>query len=228
MGGWTDGLLAAGWDVIGFDITQWPGYKGKLMQGDVRQVHHPRQQWHLVRFHQAEQRHRKLARLASAVQAPAGLRQSAVPGIFLLAFPVQKRPVKNSPKRTRPTPQFGAPVNASPPSATPPSDPGKRAQRPILDGQGRSQLREFLPMGRHPRAASRGQVPKRIWTSQGHRESKRSVGGIWRVELPIPRRQRPAEPQAHQWIPRRDGTSSASVPAGGGAARNRISPRAGM
>ena len=39
MGGWTDGLLSAGWDVIGFDITQWPGYNGKLMQGDVRHVH---------------------------------------------------------------------------------------------------------------------------------------------------------------------------------------------
>lgn len=38
LGGWTDGLLAAGWDVIGFDITAWPGYKGKLVVGDVRQV----------------------------------------------------------------------------------------------------------------------------------------------------------------------------------------------
>jgi hypothetical protein len=38
LGGWTDGLLETGWDVIGFDITAWPGYKGKLVLGDVREV----------------------------------------------------------------------------------------------------------------------------------------------------------------------------------------------
>lgn len=38
-GGWTIGLQAAGWEVIGFDIEAWPGYPGdKLIVGDVREV----------------------------------------------------------------------------------------------------------------------------------------------------------------------------------------------
>jgi len=38
-GGWTIGLQAAGWDVIGFDIEAWEGYPGeKLIVGDVRQI----------------------------------------------------------------------------------------------------------------------------------------------------------------------------------------------
>jgi hypothetical protein len=38
LGGWTIGLLAAGWDVIGFDVEAWPGYPGKLVLKDVREV----------------------------------------------------------------------------------------------------------------------------------------------------------------------------------------------
>ena len=41
MGGWTHGLVAAGWDVIGFDVTDW-GYEAatgqKLLIGDVREA----------------------------------------------------------------------------------------------------------------------------------------------------------------------------------------------
>ena len=41
MGGWTHGLVAAGWDVIGFDVTDW-GYEAAtgqtLIIGDVREV----------------------------------------------------------------------------------------------------------------------------------------------------------------------------------------------
>jgi site-specific DNA-cytosine methylase len=38
LGGWTIGLLAAGWDVIGFDVTAWPGYPSRLVLQDVREV----------------------------------------------------------------------------------------------------------------------------------------------------------------------------------------------
>jgi hypothetical protein len=38
LGGWTIGLLVAGWDVIGFDVTAWPGYPGRLVLQDVREV----------------------------------------------------------------------------------------------------------------------------------------------------------------------------------------------
>jgi hypothetical protein len=38
LGGWTIGLLAAGWDVIGFDVEAWAGYPGKLVLKDVREV----------------------------------------------------------------------------------------------------------------------------------------------------------------------------------------------
>lgn len=34
LGGWADGFLAAGYDVIGFDIVQWP-YPGQLVLQDV-------------------------------------------------------------------------------------------------------------------------------------------------------------------------------------------------
>ena len=37
-GGWTIGLQAAGWDVIGFDVEEWDGYPGVLVTGDVREV----------------------------------------------------------------------------------------------------------------------------------------------------------------------------------------------
>src|SRR5438128_2258477 len=43
LGGWTDGLLAEGWDVIGFDITQHVygehRYPGKLVIQDVTTLH---------------------------------------------------------------------------------------------------------------------------------------------------------------------------------------------
>lgn len=35
-GGWTNGLLAAGWDVIGVDIEDMGGYRGHLVLADVR------------------------------------------------------------------------------------------------------------------------------------------------------------------------------------------------
>lgn len=35
-GGWTAGLQAAGWRVIGFDIERWPEYPGLLVVQDVR------------------------------------------------------------------------------------------------------------------------------------------------------------------------------------------------
>lgn len=35
-GGWTIGLQAAGWDVIGFDVQFFEGYPGKFVQGDIR------------------------------------------------------------------------------------------------------------------------------------------------------------------------------------------------
>ena len=38
LGGWTNGLLAAGWDVIGCDIEKWPGYPAPQITGDVRNV----------------------------------------------------------------------------------------------------------------------------------------------------------------------------------------------
>ncbi len=37
-GGWTIGLQAAGWEVIGFDVKAWDGYPGELVIGDVRQI----------------------------------------------------------------------------------------------------------------------------------------------------------------------------------------------
>ena len=37
LGGWTNGLLEAGWDVIGVDIEEWPGYQGTLIISDVRE-----------------------------------------------------------------------------------------------------------------------------------------------------------------------------------------------
>lgn len=40
-GGWSRGLLAADWDVIGVDIEQWDGYPGYFMKDDVRKIHGP-------------------------------------------------------------------------------------------------------------------------------------------------------------------------------------------
>lgn len=37
-GGWTDGLLAAGFRVIGFDIKEYEGYKGEFVQRDILQM----------------------------------------------------------------------------------------------------------------------------------------------------------------------------------------------
>lgn len=37
-GGWTNGLLKAGWDVIGLDIEEWEGYPGNFYQMDVRGI----------------------------------------------------------------------------------------------------------------------------------------------------------------------------------------------
>jgi hypothetical protein len=37
-GGWTNGLLAAGWDVIGVDIEKWDGYQGHFLKADVREL----------------------------------------------------------------------------------------------------------------------------------------------------------------------------------------------
>lgn len=37
-GGWTNGLLAAGWDVIGVDIEDMGGYQGHLVFADVREI----------------------------------------------------------------------------------------------------------------------------------------------------------------------------------------------
>lgn len=38
LGGWTTGLLAAGWDVIGFDVTAWPDYPAPRVLQDIRTV----------------------------------------------------------------------------------------------------------------------------------------------------------------------------------------------
>lgn len=38
-GGWTDGLLAAGFNVIGFDIVHFPEYAGRLVVQDVMSLH---------------------------------------------------------------------------------------------------------------------------------------------------------------------------------------------
>lgn len=38
-GGWTKGFLAAGYDVIGFDIERHAVYPGQLVLQDVRTVH---------------------------------------------------------------------------------------------------------------------------------------------------------------------------------------------
>ena len=35
-GGWTDGLIAAGFDVVGVDVVKHKDYKGSFMQADVR------------------------------------------------------------------------------------------------------------------------------------------------------------------------------------------------
>ena len=37
-GGWTDGLLAAGFRVIGFDIKEFEGYKGEFVKRDILQM----------------------------------------------------------------------------------------------------------------------------------------------------------------------------------------------
>jgi hypothetical protein len=37
-GGWTIGLMAAGWDVIGVDVEAWEGYPGWFLQEDVRKI----------------------------------------------------------------------------------------------------------------------------------------------------------------------------------------------
>jgi hypothetical protein len=39
LGGWTDGLLATGWQVTGFDIEPQPAYPGEFQQRDVRDIH---------------------------------------------------------------------------------------------------------------------------------------------------------------------------------------------
>ena len=38
LGGWAEGLLSEGWDVIGFDIEGWP-YPGQLVLQDVQTLH---------------------------------------------------------------------------------------------------------------------------------------------------------------------------------------------
>ena len=38
MGGWTEGLLAVGWEVIGFDVIAWPGYPAPRVLQDIRTV----------------------------------------------------------------------------------------------------------------------------------------------------------------------------------------------
>lgn len=38
LGGWTDGFLAAGYRVIGFDIVAFPGYRGELVVQDISTV----------------------------------------------------------------------------------------------------------------------------------------------------------------------------------------------
>jgi hypothetical protein len=37
-GGWTDGLIAAGFRVIGFDIKEYEGYKGEFVKRDILDV----------------------------------------------------------------------------------------------------------------------------------------------------------------------------------------------
>jgi|SRR6266850_1250548 len=37
-GGWTDGLLAAGFRVIGFDIKEYEGYKGEFVKRDILEM----------------------------------------------------------------------------------------------------------------------------------------------------------------------------------------------
>jgi len=37
-GGWTRGLIAAGWRVIGIDLVHYPDYPGEFVQADVRQI----------------------------------------------------------------------------------------------------------------------------------------------------------------------------------------------
>ena len=37
-GGWTIGLIAAGWEVIGFDIERWLGYPGQLVLQDIATI----------------------------------------------------------------------------------------------------------------------------------------------------------------------------------------------
>src|ERR1041385_4628850 len=39
LGGWTEGLLASGWQVTGFDIEPQPSYPGEFVQRDVRDIH---------------------------------------------------------------------------------------------------------------------------------------------------------------------------------------------
>jgi hypothetical protein len=37
-GGWTIGLLKAGWDVVGVDVEHWEGYPSHFLQADVRKL----------------------------------------------------------------------------------------------------------------------------------------------------------------------------------------------
>jgi site-specific DNA-cytosine methylase len=47
LGGWTEGFLSEGYEVIGFDIQDFPSYPGELVVGDVKVLARDIEEMHL-------------------------------------------------------------------------------------------------------------------------------------------------------------------------------------